>query len=322
MTHEPLLDERIRAALQARAEQVTETDLRPSFPPSGDPVRSRVRWAAPLLAAAAVAAIAVVTVVATRPDAAPHGPTVGSKTTNHTPSPTPISTAVSTPVSTSVSSAPSVAELACYFVDTGCGTVSYYVPLWPFATYQAVLAWQASGGSQPWHLDPRLTAQSFVRGFLGFTDLGTVTSSSITADQAHIGIGYRDPNGGLRTAAVVHLVRYERRNGDMTAPWEVVGTDDTSFSIEGPAYGTHVLSPLRVSGHITGTDENIHLWVRSLDGMLADVCCLPAGGDNRPWSRQILFGTKPEQPLTVVASTGGHLQEHERFSVQGVWATQ
>jgi hypothetical protein len=317
------VDDRIRAALRARAEQLAEADLRPAAPPTGGAARSRMRWTAPLLAAAAVAAVAIATaVVSSQPQAGKHAPPAGSSPVPSTGTPTGASSATSkaTPTNTSAT-ATAVPKLACYFADVPtCSRITYYVPLWPFSSYAQARQWQQSGGSQPWHLDARLTARYFVRSFLGFTDLGVVTSARISADEAHIGVGYKDANGGNHTAAVLHLVRYERELADTSAPWEVVGTDDTTFSIEGPGYGTHVLSPLRVSGHITGVDENIHVWVRSAAGLLGQKCCLPAGGDHHPWSAQVAFGTKPGAPLTLVASTGGHLIEHERFAVQGAWA--
>jgi hypothetical protein len=310
----PELDERIRAALQARAEQVTAADLRPDEP-SRSATRSATRWAAPLLVAAAVAAVAVgIAVVASQPQAGrSHRPAAPSGSSNVVTVSPATSTATSGPIT-----------YRCFFDDSGaseCETLAaHYVPLWPFARFAQAQQWQGSGGSQPWHLDPRLTAQYFVRNYLGFTDLGLVTSAKITADEAHIGIGYADLNGGKHTAAVVHLVRYEDRAGDTTAPWEVVGTDDTTFSLERPDYGSTVTSPLSAGGHITGVDENIHVWVRSLAGVAGTSCCLPAGGNDRPWTRQLAFHAEADTPLTIVASTGGHLQEHERFAVQGVWA--
>lgn len=55
------------------------------------------------------------------------------------------------------------------------------------------------------------------------------------------------------------------------------------------------------------------------DGPLGEYCCLPAGGDNQPWSAQVTL-TEPVQPgtLTVVVSTGGHVAEVERFAVTGL----
>jgi hypothetical protein len=139
-----------------------------------------------------------------------------------------------------------------------------YQPLYPFASRVEAQAWQQSyrsGGHQPWHLDANLTAQVFSSGYLRFTELDLVTSGVTDSLGAHVGVGYRDPTGRLRTAAVLHLVRY---GNDPDAPWEVVGSDDATFSLEVPADGSTVTAPLTVGGHITGVDENIRVAIRQL----------------------------------------------------------
>lgn len=75
---------------------------------------------------------------------------------------------------------------------------------------------------------------------------------------------------------------------------------------------------------ITGVDESIHVQVRdpAQPAPIADECCLPAGGEDTPWSTSVTFSTdptgSPTSTLTVVASTGGHVADVERFAVTGV----
>lgn len=328
------LDKLISDALRAQAEQVTEADLSPAEAPAA-PARRRLRCAnvAPALAAAAIVGIAITTaVVVSEPTASTSQRTGG---TDNRPIATPSSLRFSsnplggplTPVSRSTSRG-RIREQRTFFLDAGSDIsvpagYPWYVPIWPFANYGQVTQWVHDArisGASPWHLDAAATAQFFVQNFLGFHDLGVVTSTEIAQDEAHIGIGFRDPNGVSHTAAVIHLVRYTKYADDKTAPWEVVGTDDTSFSLETPKYGTQVNSPLTAGGHITGTDENIRLWVRTLDKIAGTYCCVAAGGKNGSWSAKISWGAKTGTPLTIVAVTGGHLQEHERFAIQGVWA--
>jgi hypothetical protein len=45
---------------------------------------------------------------------------------------------------------------------------------------------------------------------------------------------------------------------------------------------------------------------------------IPAGGDNQPWSATVHFAGASDLTLTLAAATGGHLQQVERFAVQGV----
>jgi len=325
------VDEAIRNALRAKANSVTEDDLRPARPPTTDlSPRSfgarfgNWRWTAPLLAAAAVAAVVVGTSVVGNSLKADKAPPIGtgspSPTLSTSPSPTPeptssapsqsASQSTSTPPTTKpTSSAPAPATF-----DLG------YEPLWPFATFEQAEQWRTSGtGSQPWHLVAGETALNFTRGYLGFTEIDRVTSDTITANDAAIGVGYLNPNGQPRTAAVLHLVRFG--NGP-NSPWEVVGSNDdpNAITIENPPYGSAVSSPITIGGHITGVDESIHVWVRSLasEQPVGEACCSPAGGERTEWSRSVQFtgsGT-----LTLVASTGGHLQGVEIFAIHGVHA--
>jgi len=113
-----------------------------------------------------------------------------------------------------------------------------YLPLWPFATSGEVQAWEqsnASGGHQPWHLDAGLTAQAFVTGYLGFTEIDTVISTTVDAGGAHVAIGFVTTGTSTATAAVVHMVRWGTGAG---APWEGVGTDDTTLALTTPPYGS------------------------------------------------------------------------------------
>jgi hypothetical protein len=200
-----------------------------------------------------------------------------------------------------------------------------YQPLYPFASLADAQAWQAadrSGGHQPWHADAGETAIAFSWGWLGFNEIDTVTSTRIGADGAHIGVGYRDPNGRLCTAAVLHLVRF---GTDSDSPWEVVGSDDNpaSFSLDTPAYGSPVTSPMTVGGHIVGVDENIKVTVRRLSSQepVGTHCCTPAGmatPTGTDWAATVSFTAAPGDVLTIVAQTGGHLQAVERFAIQGV----
>jgi hypothetical protein len=181
-----------------------------------------------------------------------------------------------------------------------------------------VTTWQresAPGGHQPWRLDAGMTATSFA-AFLGYSEASQVLSVHQDSSGAHVAVGFRNPNGAASTAAVVHLVRV---GGGTYAPWEVVGTDDTSFTLDTPRYGSTITSPVRVGGRITGVDESITVHVQQLhaNGYLGSRCCLPAGGTNAAWSTTVSFAQPNDRVLIVSASTGGHLQKVQRFAVTG-----
>jgi hypothetical protein len=195
-----------------------------------------------------------------------------------------------------------------------------YLPLWPFANGQQVRGWQASyqsGGHQPWHLSARQTALSFTQGYLGYTEIDQIAATTISGDHARVAVGLRTDAGRVGTAAVIHLVRF---GSGRLAPWEVVGTDDTTLSLTAPAYGAHVGTRLTAGGRITGVDESIRVQVRrQSSGVPAGgFCCVPTGGQNQPWSAAVTVrGTAPGV-LTIAASTGGHLAAVERFAITGV----
>jgi hypothetical protein len=202
----------------------------------------------------------------------------------------------------------------------GPGRPAGYLPLWPFGTAAEAELWQRShraGGHQPWHTSAEQTALSFTAGYLGFAGVDRVTSQVIRGDDALVAVGYAATGGRRSTAAVIHLIRYGR---GPDAPWEVVGTRDTTLRLTSPSYAATVSSPVRVGGRITGVDENIHVWIRqaSAGRPLGETCCLPAGGTNTPWSTTVRLRYATGPVLTIVAATGGHLTGVDRFAVTGV----
>jgi len=316
------IDDRITAALRAQAESLTQDDLSPAAPPvtrRAEPARAR--WTAPLLAAAVVGAVAVATVTVVEVNRDHHTgpatqPVPSQSATQPVPSQSATQPAPSQSATQPVPSATGTAPSTTVSPPAGSFTLGYQ-PLWPFSSYAEAERWRTTaGGSQPWHLDAGQTALSFTRSYLGFTELDQVAAPRLDGQGAHVGVGFRDPNGQLRISAVLHLVRY---GGAKDSPWEVVGSDDTTLSLEQPAYGSQVSSPMIVGGHITGVDESIVVSVlRSTSSGTdrATMAGVPAGGDHAPWTTSVPFTQRGV--LTIVASTGGHLQRVERFAIQGV----
>jgi hypothetical protein len=283
-----------------------------------DPLRRATRRTRIAIVVAAVTGIALIAVLAVvllgdtgsepgvaPPPSASATPTASARTTP-APSPTPSSSPSPSPSSTSPKPTTTVRPFA-------------YQALWPFSSAAGAAAWQRSyrsGGHQPWHLDPEQTALSFTTGYLGFTEVDRVVSNSVSGDEARIGVGYQ-AEGRLAHAATLHLVRI----GEGTdAPWEVVGTIDTTLTLDRPRYGATVTSPLTVGGLITGVDESIRVDVRQLSSTkpIGTFCCLPAGGERQPWSTRVSYTGATGSALTVVASTGGHLQGVESFAITGL----
>lgn len=329
------LETRLRAAVHAEARSVDAADPTGASEDASLPaIRRRVRTVRrrrrALAAAAAVAVVAIAVAALPRlgddrSDVDTIGPAGQDMTTTPdrpTSSEAPATSTTAPPNTTASTAAPgSDGETATPGGDpdvVGDG----YQPLWPFPTRAAAEEWQsahASGGQQPWHLDAEETALSFTTGFLGFTELDTITSSDIGATEAEIGVGYANPDGGgTSTAAVVHLLRWG--TGD-DAPWEVVGTRDTTLVLERPDYGTTARSPMTVGGYVTGVDESLLVKVLQPSspaplGQTPDG--LPAGGTDTPWETTVSFSGATDPAVTVVVWTGGHVQGVERFAVTGL----
>ena len=198
------------------------------------------------------------------------------------------------------------------------GLPAGYLPLFPFASLADVRAWQASyesGGHQPWHRSADLTATAFA-AFLGYTDVTQVAQSAVSGGDAHVAVGIKLPDGTISTAAIIHLVLF---GSGTYAPWEVVGTDDRTFTVDRPAYGSTVPSPVTAGGTITGVDESIGVTVHTLSAQVpaGAYCCRAAGGTRSPWSASVTFLATPGQVITIAAATGGHVAAVERFAVTG-----
>jgi hypothetical protein len=220
---------------------------------------------------------------------------------------------------TSPSSAPASAPATA--PGSAAASVPFaYQPLFPFGSLAGVQAWQASyaaGGHEPWHLNPGLTALAFTQGYLGFSRIDKVAALTLSGGDAHVTVGFHRPDGHVSAAAVLHLVKY---GSGKNVPWEVVGTDDTTLTLDIPVYGGTATSPVRIGGKITGVDESLRAEVHRLgsSGPVGSYCCRPAGGQATPWSFSVPFHAPPGQVITIVVHTGGHVAAVERFAVTGV----
>ena len=267
--------------------------------------RTRVIVAIVVVAAAVAATVGIIL----RNEPSP--PQVVRETPTVAPAPAP--TSLPSPTSPS----PSIAAPAT--VPTAAPWRFAYQPLWPFPSAAAAEAWRLSAttGTQPWHASADQTALMFTQGFLGFTELDLVTSHTGTATDAHVGVGGPTEGTATSTAAVIHLVRF---GPAADAPWEVVGTDDTTLSLTTPRYGASVGQTVAVGGQITGVDESIHVQFRqpTEPSLLGDRCCVPGGGDRQPWSTTVTVQGASDPVATIVAWTGGHVRSVERFAVTAV----
>jgi hypothetical protein len=266
----------------------------------------RARWAIAAVSLAIIT-LAVLTVVVLHGADEPTGTTPAPGTTVTQPAPTVTLTVTPTPSPTPTTTVPG-------------RRVFRYQPLWPFISEARAAEWQQAyrrGGTQPWHLDPAQTALLFTQQFLRFDEIDLVVSRSVRGDEAFVSVGYRADRNPPSVAAVLHLARLGQ--GD-DAPWEVVGTRDSSLTLTQPRYGAAASSPLTVGGRITGVDESVRVDVRQASSAspLGTFCCVPAGGERQPWSAQVTFRAATDPVAVIVASTGGHYQGVEAFAITAI----
>lgn len=267
------------------------------------------RWAAAVAASLLVTSAAACASSTTNQPAS-SGPSASPSTT-----PTPLATPTPTPPATSTPTPPPHTSTPPVTPSPALRGL----PLYPFASLQEARAWEQayeSGGHQPWHTDAEATASSFT-AYIGFSGLTVITSRDVRAHDAYIGVGALNPNRQPFTAAVLHLEKY---GTDRDAPWEVVGTQDTTLTLTTPGYGSRVSSPVTLGGRITGVDESLSAYVLQSSGasLLGAVHGIPAGGQNAPWKATVVFRSATSHVLTLVVATGGHIAPVERFAITGV----
>ena len=215
---------------------------------------------------------------------------------------------------------PAAAAAARSAAELGSTTAFRYLPLWPFATQADGATWQQSyrsGGAQPWHRDAGVTAVSFSKDYLGYANITEVVGSptyNTAGTEAWVTVGATRA-GKVVPAAVVHLAKFGSQSD---APWEAVGTQDTSLTLTTPAYWSSVGSPLTVGGRVTAAGERLHIQVLNLPKRIALTSADPPAGKNAAWSSSITFTAVTGSALTVAVATGTSDTDVDRFSVTGV----
>jgi FG-GAP-like repeat len=287
----------------------------PPSPPAGpDSPHRRGRWVAAAVAAAVVAAGAGVA-------AGFAGGSDGPRTTGAGATPTPSANTPSPATGAAAGPGPAGGARPATNPTAAPGSRPVVAPaqwLWPFADAADAGSWQQAfreRGTQPWHLDPAATATGFA-GYLGYPGLDRALRSTVDGNEAYVAVGFRLPDGTPHAAADVHLVKV---GSGADAPWEVVGTRDTTLTLTRPAYGSTVTSPMTVGGRITGVDERVVVTLHTHTGDLqAPPAAVAAGGQRARWSVPVTFHAGRGTVLTVAAATGGHVAAVERFAVTGV----
>jgi hypothetical protein len=101
----------------------------------------------------------------------------------------------------------------------------------------------------------------------------------------------------------------------------VVGTTDDALTLDTPRYGSDLPSSLIVGGTITGVDESVQVAVRQISSPepLGSYCCVTIGGERQWWETPpVPVAGVTDPAVTVVAWSGGHVQDVEVFAITGL----
>lgn len=190
------------------------------------------------------------------------------------------------------------------------------VALWPFDSPEAADRWVLSQPGETWQFDAGQTALRFAGSYLGFTEMTRVVGVTDKGDHAWVQVGFLGPSNREVVAATIHL---QRIGSAVTAPWEVVGTQDDALTLDTPAYGSSLAGrTVKAGGMITGVDDCITVRVLQDGQTLGQARCVMAGGAPSPWTNQVTITEPKPGVVTVVASTGGHVADVEVFAVTGL----
>jgi hypothetical protein len=226
--------------------------------------RRRVRfWLLPSAAVATAAAAAAFVLVA------PDHPQTQTLQPGETP------TATSEP-STSASPTP---------VETGDW---HSAAFWPFAS-----AAEAEAADPPaaWTTDGLEVGRRLVRDVLGLADV-TVVQTCTSCEALTLKVGSED-------VGTITLGHYTVHGTRVFTVADVSGTD---LTVTSPKAGAAVVSPLSVTGRITGVDENVQLRLLSTAGKELAAAGAPAG-TAVPWSATLTWSASDWTSGAVVGVT-------------------
>lgn len=268
-----MAEERLREILRAEATTIV---------PAGDglaKIRERVerrrRWRLWLLPSAALAtAGAAAAFFLFLPDDARKTQTLQPLNT-----PTPTATTAPTPVPTTTNT-PTVQP-----PDSWDGPA-----YWPFAS-EADLQYVADPVPD-WLQDPLEVGKRLVRDVLELQGV-TVTQQCVSCEVLGLKVGTDDVGEIQLGHYTVHGKRV----------FTVVSIGGTDLTVTSPSAGTAIVSPTRVTGRITGVDENVNLRLVAKDGSPLAQAFAPAGTPV-PWSATLTWASRDWSTGAVLGTTG------------------
>lgn len=161
---------------------------------------------------------------------------------------------------------------------------------WPFASSADLQ--NVADPVPAWLTDPVEVGTRLVRDVLELQDV-RVVQTCVSCEMLGLRVGSTD-------VGEVQLGHYTVRG---TRVFTVVGIGGTDLTVTSPVAGSAIESPTRVTGRITGVDENVNLRLVAKDGSRLAQAGAPAGSAV-PWSTSLTWSNREWSTGAVLGTTG------------------
>lgn len=278
------------------AEQHEDTEAT-VIPLTATPSRRR-RWLVLAAGVAATAALTTVAVARLNDDDSEDVVVITNPTTVTPTSSAPAPTSAPTPAPTTPPPPPSEPP----FLEAFPG-------VWPFTSYAEVADYLTAGSTE--YVDPRAVVGQFAADVVGVVDpvVGELTPSDEDGLEGTVEVRTRTEAGGVNTELPPTVVAVRRVGdnalADVAGPWVVTGATSEDVTIESPAGGAVVNSPLTVAGQGRGYEGTVGVTLQAGATTLVEPVGTIAGNPElAPYSVELTFEVPPAgTPLMLIART-------------------
>lgn len=177
-------------------------------------------------------------------------------------------------------------------------SVPYTGPmLWPFTSPAQMDAWRTDHGQRPWADDDVQVAAHFATDLLGVAGLIAKDVGVYDAVLRQQRVQQVELRLNGRLVSTIDLIRLH-----VAGPWTVMDARGGDLTITTPQVGATITSPTRVSGRITGVDENVQLQLITATGHLLASSGAPAGTP-MPWEGTLTWSDQTWFTAGIVGIT-------------------
>src|SRR5438270_3420244 len=174
---------------------------------------------------------------------------------------------------------------------------------YPFTSAAQEKSWEAQRGfvAQPWIIDPVAEAKNFIKSYVLADGVATAMGTHIGNRTATVTLGRTISDASSKHPVKVTTVQLQR----FGKAWLVTGAADPNgnLKVSSPTAGTHVSSPLTVTGPAYGVDESIRVDVATIGTRFSAASGQASfGNGSAPWSTSVAFAP-PADPRGAIVVT-------------------